>query len=48
MLWMSSPDTAPVEDLSLAESRVLIDVLVGTVRRLQADNATLRVGAEWS
>ncbi len=35
-------DTAPPEDLSLAEARVLVDVLVGEVRRLQAGNVALR------
>jgi Transposase IS66 family len=39
---MSLLDSAPQEDLSLAELRVLVDVLVGEVRRLQADNAALR------
>jgi FtsZ-binding cell division protein ZapB len=39
---MPSPATAPQGDLSLAEQRVLVDVLVGEVRRLQADNAALR------
>ena len=36
---MPSPAAAPQEDLSPAELRVLVDVLVGAVRRLQADNA---------
>ena len=39
---MPVPDTTPVEDLSLAELRVLVDVLVGEARRLRADNAALR------
>jgi hypothetical protein len=43
---MSSPDSAPQEDLSPAELRVLVDVLVGEVRRLQADNAALRAELE--
>jgi hypothetical protein len=43
---MQSPDTPPVDDLSLAELRVLVDVLVGEVRRFQADNATLRAEVE--
>jgi hypothetical protein len=42
---MPSPATAPQEDLSLAERRVLVDVLVGEVR-LQADNAALRAELE--
>jgi hypothetical protein len=45
---MPLPDTASVsvEDLSLAELRVLVDVLVGEVRRLQADNAARRAEVE--
>jgi transposase IS66 family protein len=43
---MSLLDSAPQEDLSLAELRVLVDVLVGEVRRLQADNAALRAELE--
>jgi Transposase IS66 family len=43
---MPLPDTAPLEGLSLAELRVLVDVLVGEVRRLQADNAALRAEVE--
>jgi hypothetical protein len=39
---MPLPDTVVPEDLSLAELRVLVDVLVGEVRRLQADNVALR------
>jgi len=39
---MALPDTTLPEDLSLAELRALVDVLVGEVRRLQADNAALR------
>jgi hypothetical protein len=43
---MPSPDTPPVDDLSLTELRVFVDVLVGEVRRLQADNAALRAEVE--
>jgi hypothetical protein len=39
---MPLPDAASSEDLSLAELRVLVDVLVGGARQLQADNAALR------
>jgi hypothetical protein len=43
---MPPPATAPQEDLSPAERRVLVDVLAGEVRRLQADNAALRAEAQ--
>ena len=43
---MPLPDTTLPEDLSLAELRVLVDVLVGEVRRLQTDNAVLRAEVE--
>lgn len=43
---MSLPDAASLEGLSLAELRALVGVLIGEVRRLQADNAVLRSEVE--
>jgi Transposase IS66 family len=43
---MSLPDAASLEDLSLAELRELVGVLVAEVRRLQSDNAVLRAEVE--
>ncbi len=43
---MPLPGAASLEALSLAELRDLVGVLVAEVRRLQSDNAALRVGAD--
>ena len=43
---MSLSDAASLEDLSLAELRELVGVLVAEVRRLQSDNAVLRAEVE--